>query len=84
MVSMDVVLEPLVRLGATDESEQVTPGAGVHVRLTAPLKPFIEARLITDVPLLAPPLTLMGTIDVCGIREKSESGFEIGFPLFSV
>jgi len=84
MVSVAVVLVPLLRVGAVGAIEQVTPAAAVQVRFTAPLKPFTEARLIVAVPLLAPPLTLMGTIVLCATSEKSESGFEIGLSLFSV
>jgi hypothetical protein len=81
MVTAALPLPPLVKVSEEVESEQVMPAAAVHVRPTAPLNPFIEARFTVVDPL---PPAVTGTMVESGISVKSESGFEIGAPPFSV
>jgi hypothetical protein len=82
-VSVDVALLLPLKLGF-GEMEQLMGSTAAQLRFTVPVKPLTEATLMVSVPLLAPPLMLMGTMVVLGTRVKSASGFEIEAPPFSV
>jgi hypothetical protein len=79
MVRVSGVVAPLVRV-AEEVTEQVTVWPA-QVKVTAPLNPLTEVRLIVSVPGL---LLVTGTRVVSGTIEKSESGLEMALPLFSV
>ena len=80
MVSVAEVLPPFVNV-AGEGREQVIPEAAEQVSATVPVNPLTDVRLTAAV-LLLPAVTV--TFEVLGMSVKSESGFEIGAPLFSV
>ena len=80
-VKLGAALPPAARFGEALSKEQPTPPVLEQVRLTAPLKPFVELRLITSIALAD---DASGMMVVSGTMVKSESGLEMAAPLFSV
>jgi hypothetical protein len=76
MASVEVEF-PLALSVGLGEMVQLSGRAATQARLTAPEKPLTEETLMVSVPLLAPPLTLTGTMVVLGTSVKSALGFAI-------
>lgn len=79
-VSVAKALPPLLNVVDAGMLQEM-PVAAVQVKFTVPVNPLTDVRLIAAV-LLLPAAT--ATFEELGISVKSESGLEIGPPVFNV